>query len=81
MCPVFKESPERFTGPLGILWLVQREKNAKNDARDSELNQHLEMCDLCGKCWKVCPDEMDILAHVFKWIRLHSGGKNENKKS
>ncbi|MBW1800101.1 MAG: succinate dehydrogenase/fumarate reductase iron-sulfur subunit [Deltaproteobacteria bacterium] len=81
VCPVYKESPARFTGPLGIVWLAQMEKDVNNDAWRSALNQHLELCDLCGKCWKVCPDEMHILAHVFKRLKLHSGGKDENKKS
>jgi succinate dehydrogenase/fumarate reductase iron-sulfur protein len=67
VCEVVQKYPERFIGPLGILWLSQAMSDSPGDIEDWEekAKDALGMCNFCGKCWKVCPDELDILSRGF----------------
>ena len=70
-CPAYTKYPDRFVGPLGLLWITQRSLDCREDTDycKREAYKALEMCDLCGKCWKVCPDDLNLLAGVFKKFR------------
>ena len=61
-CPVFANMPEKFFGPLGLLWLAQMSLDPKSEAA---VRQHagsaLEMCTRCGICSDVCPCSEKIL--------------------
>jgi len=61
-CPVFADVPEKFVGPLGLLWLAQMSLDPKKKA---VVRQHaasaLDMCTRCGICSGVCPCAEKIL--------------------
>jgi succinate dehydrogenase/fumarate reductase iron-sulfur protein len=61
-CPVFANMPEKFVGPLGLLWLAQMSLDPKSEA---SVWQHagsaLDPCTRCGICSDVCPCSEDIL--------------------
>jgi len=77
VCPAREKHPNQFVGPLGILWLKQKgSDNAEEKGHwKREMEKALQFCDLCGKCWKICPDHLDLLALVLKPL------KNMKKKS
>ncbi len=61
-CPVFATMPEKFVGPLGLLWLAQMSLDPKSQAIARQLvGSALEMCERCGVCSDVCPCSEKIL--------------------
>ena len=62
-CPVFADMPEKFVGPLGLLWLAQMSLDPGNEAAGikRDAGSALEMCERCGICSAVCPCSEDIL--------------------
>ena len=61
-CPVFAETPGKFLGPLGLLWLAQISSNpGYQDNLHPEIESSLKMCQRCGICSDVCPCSEDIL--------------------
>ena len=70
VCPALKDNPGRFIGPLGLLWLVQKRTDGpeESDSWYEEKKRSLELCDYCGKCWNVCPDQLNILACAFEQL-------------
>ena len=61
-CPVFGMMPEKFAGPLGMLWLAQMSLDPKSQAAvEPYAGPALEMCTRCGACSDVCPCSEKIL--------------------
>ena len=62
-CPVFADVPEKFVGPLGLLWLAQMSLDPGNESAGikRDARSALEMCKRCGICSGVCPCSEDIL--------------------
>jgi succinate dehydrogenase/fumarate reductase iron-sulfur protein len=61
-CPVFANMPEKFVGPLGLLWLAQMSLDPKSEAAVWQYTgSALDLCTRCGVCSDVCPCSEDIL--------------------
>ena len=61
-CPVFADMPEKFVGPLGLLWLAQMSLDPKSeDAVWQYAGPALDLCTRCGICSSVCPCSEEIL--------------------
>jgi succinate dehydrogenase/fumarate reductase iron-sulfur protein len=61
-CPVFANMPNKFVGPLGLLWLAQMSLDPKSEAVASQsAGSAMEMCARCGACSDACPCSEDIL--------------------
>jgi succinate dehydrogenase/fumarate reductase iron-sulfur protein len=61
-CPVFADIPEKFVGPLGLLWLAQMSLDPKSEAvARQHAGSALEFCARCGACSDVCPCSEKIL--------------------
>ena len=61
-CPVFADMPEKFVGPLGLLWLAQMSLDPKTDAAVWQYAESaLGLCERCGICTGVCPCSEKIL--------------------
>jgi succinate dehydrogenase/fumarate reductase iron-sulfur protein len=61
-CPVFADMPEKFVGPLGLLWLAQMSLDPKTDAAVWQYAESaLDSCTRCGICAGVCPCSEKIL--------------------
>lgn len=71
VCPVIGNHPETFVGPLGLLWLTQKSIYcpSRTSDWDKEIGNALEMCNFCGRCWKVCPHELNVLDSVFEKLK------------
>jgi succinate dehydrogenase/fumarate reductase-like Fe-S protein len=71
VCPVFKKYPDKFVGPLGLVWLAEARANYPKDASDwsEKVKIALKICNSCGKCLGVCPDELNIFAIIFEELR------------
>ena len=62
VCPVFARMPEKFVGPLGLLWLAQMSLHPKTGAAvEQYARPALETCTRCGACSDVCPCSEEIL--------------------
>jgi len=64
-CPAREKEPERFAGPLGLVWLAQRSR-VGTDHWEEKVRKALELCVFCGNCWKVCPHGINVPAVFFK---------------
>ena len=66
VCPVLKDKPNQFVGPLGLLWLAQ---TALTDANIGEkMRDVTQMCESCGMCWRACPSEINFLEDAIKGL-------------
>lgn len=63
-CPALAEEPERFAGPLGLIWLAQLSKIDTDHWKD-KARSALELCQFCGNCWQACPHGTNIPAFFF----------------
>jgi succinate dehydrogenase/fumarate reductase iron-sulfur protein len=71
MCPTRAEAPEKFIGPLGLVWLAQRsEVDPANQGIKKEIDRWLALCQRCGNCWKYCPTSAK---GVVKILKKHGG--------
>ena len=62
VCPIFATMPEKFVGPLGLLWLAQVSLDPKSAPFvEQYAGPALEMCTRCGACSDVCPCSEKIL--------------------
>jgi succinate dehydrogenase / fumarate reductase iron-sulfur subunit len=59
VCPVLKDKPDRFIGPLGLLWLAQT--RLTETEVDEEMRDVAQLCVGCGMCWDACPSEVKFL--------------------
>ena len=57
-CPVLEKQPDKFPGPLGLLWLVQRKLTS---SEKNNIGEIVRLCTGCGRCWKACPSEKQFL--------------------
>ena len=64
VCPVLKDRPDRFIGPLGLLWLAQARLTETDVGK--EMRDVAQMCVSCGTCWEVCPSEVKFLEDAIK---------------
>lgn len=64
VCPALAEEPERFAGPLGLIWLAQLSK-IDTDQWEDKARSALELCQFCGNCWQACPHGTNIPAFFF----------------
>jgi succinate dehydrogenase / fumarate reductase iron-sulfur subunit len=83
-CPVIKKKSAGFVGPLGLLWLAQRSIDMQNnDKWKTQVNTEIESCTDCGRCWKACTLEQNILEEAIVSLRNYSGkmAKGGKKKS
>ncbi len=61
-CPVLASMPDKFVGPLGLLWLAQMSLDPKSEAAvEQYAGPALEMCTRCGACSDACPCSEKIL--------------------
>jgi succinate dehydrogenase/fumarate reductase-like Fe-S protein len=59
---VFADMPEKFVGPLGLLWLAQMSLDPKSEeAVWQYAGPALDLCTRCGICSAVCPCSEKIL--------------------
>jgi succinate dehydrogenase/fumarate reductase iron-sulfur protein len=70
-CTVLKKDPDQFIGPLGLLWLAQMK--VIDSSRFGDGGDLIEMCNGCGRCWKVCPSKVDFLEDAIRGL-LNKGG-------
>jgi succinate dehydrogenase / fumarate reductase iron-sulfur subunit len=66
VCPVLKNKPDQFIGPLGLLWLAQTaltDDNIRQEMRDAA-----QMCESCGICWRACPSEIKFLEDAINGV-------------
>ena len=62
-CPRYLAGSDMFPGPLGLLFLAQRQENpAAVPAKDADVRRIASFCAHCGKCMKYCPAERKPLA-------------------
>lgn len=66
ICPVLKNKPDQFIGPLGLLWLAQTALTEANIGK--EMRDVAQMCESCGMCWDVCPSEVKFLEDAIKGL-------------
>lgn len=78
-CPVFADMPEKFVGPLGLLWLAQA---SLDPGKEAIVRQHadltLDLCARCGICSDVCPCSEKILDLAL--ATLEKGGSNHENQ-
>jgi succinate dehydrogenase/fumarate reductase iron-sulfur protein len=65
VCPARRDEPERFAGPLGLVWLAQSGITGA-DHWEKKARKALELCVFCGDCWAACPHRANIPAVFFK---------------
>ncbi len=66
VCNVFKDRPEEFIGPLGLLWVSQ--VSLMNPNIREEMLETIRMCLDCGLCWRACPSEIKFLEDAIKGL-------------
>jgi len=66
VCPVLKDKPDQFVGPLGLLWLAQTALTGANIGK--EMRDVAQMCESCGTCWGGCPSELKFLEDAIKGV-------------
>ena len=66
VCPVLKDKPDQFIGPLGLLWLAQAALMDANAGK--EMSNVAQMCESCGRCWGACPSEINFLDDAIKGL-------------
>ena len=73
-CPVLANMPDKFVGPLGLLWLSQMSLDPKSKA---VARQHagpaLDPCVRCGACSDVCPCSEKILDLAMNTLEKGEG--------
>lgn len=81
-CPKVDGPDGEFVGPLGMLWLAQRvlDPRDQTDCVALAMEQGLQVCDLCGKCRKVCPRVINVPKAIGRLqkmakIRGKTGGR------
>jgi succinate dehydrogenase / fumarate reductase iron-sulfur subunit len=78
-CPVLKKQPDKFPGPLGLLWLVQRKLTANEKNNIQEI---VRLCTDCGRCWKACPSEKKFLESAISGLLdKYKPGPRRKRKS
>jgi succinate dehydrogenase/fumarate reductase-like Fe-S protein len=73
-CPRYLSGSDLFPGPLGLLFLAQRQQNpAAVPAGAAEVARVTAYCARCGKCLKYCPAESKPLPLALKLLgcQLH----------
>jgi succinate dehydrogenase/fumarate reductase iron-sulfur protein len=77
MCPIIKKKPDQFIGPLGLLWLSQ--ESLIGTEKTKEIGDMVQMCSLCGECWKRCPSEINFLEDAITGLlnKLHINNKQK----
>jgi len=76
-CPVRADLPERFVGPLGLLWLAQASLDPGNEAAVRQCAESAwDMCAKCAICSDVCPCSEKILDLALDTLKKET--KNEN---
>jgi succinate dehydrogenase/fumarate reductase-like Fe-S protein len=65
-CPVLKDKPGEYVGPLGLLWLAQTALTDDNIRK--EMLDAAQMCESCGICWRACPSEIKFLEDAIKGV-------------
>jgi succinate dehydrogenase/fumarate reductase-like Fe-S protein len=66
VCPVLKDKPDQFVGPLGLLWFAQTALTDGNIGK--EMRDAAQMCESCGMCWRACPSELKFLEEAIKRV-------------
>jgi succinate dehydrogenase/fumarate reductase iron-sulfur protein len=66
VCPVLKDKPGQFIGPLGLLWLAQAALTDANIIKG--MRDVARMCESCGMCWDACPSEVKFLEDAIKGL-------------
>jgi len=62
-CPRYLAGSDMFPGPLGLLFLAQRQENpAAIPAKEEDVKRITSFCAHCGKCMKYCPAERKPLS-------------------
>jgi succinate dehydrogenase/fumarate reductase iron-sulfur protein len=64
ICPLLRKNPDKFVGPLGLLWLAQMSLATPSNSKDGD--NIAQMCNGCGRCWEACPSEVNFLEVAIK---------------
>jgi succinate dehydrogenase/fumarate reductase iron-sulfur protein len=78
VCPELRKYPDRFVGPLGLLWLAHMSLTATGDSK--EIDDISQLCTGCERCWKACPSEVDFLKTAIKDVLNKQPPAKKSKK-
>lgn len=74
VCPRYLAGSDMFAGPLGLLFLAQRQENpAAVSVPEDKVKEITYFCAHCGKCMKYCPAERKPLTLALNLLGCKTG--------